>query len=166
MGNNPNNIQEVILFPAMKPKVENPGQGGQATGTTAAPTGLGVSRQFSIEKMADIEAYLSECQFLSGQALPGAQDYEILSAMNAKGFVPHNDKLPNTFGWFWNLNSFSEPARELWKGGSAQNQKPASRKGSGKANARNKSGKPSAKNSPKPAPVKKEIAAADDDFDL
>jgi len=125
LTNNPNNIQEVILFPAMKPVINDGGvqQGAEQTETVQAHStpkpvlGLGPSRIFSIDNVNEVESYLENCQFLSGKALPGNQDYDMLKAMNDKGFVPHSDKLPNTFGWFWHLNSVSEPAREMWKDG-------------------------------------------------
>jgi len=121
LTNNPHNIQEVILFPAMKPKdgehhVEALKESAPAQAETQVKSsGTGPARTFQVEKMAEVDAYLADCQFLSGKELPGAQDYDMLKAMTEKGFVPNSDKLPNAFGWFWHMSQYSEPAKDLWK---------------------------------------------------
>ena len=160
LTNNPNNIQEVILFPAMKPKNhdENMAAGQRVPVTSVvagkAPvqvaSGLGPSRTFALDQLKDVESYLAECQFLSGKELPGDQDFDMLKAMNEKGFTPHSDKLPNTFGWFWHMSSYTAPARDLWKSANAPAK--AEPKAEPKVEAKTAA----------PAPAK----ADDDDFDL
>lgn len=73
-----------------------------------------MTNQFSCcneEKIKEIEEFLSKNAYLSGQALPGAQDVAILEKMVD---CPDRKKFPNLFSWWWNLSQFSCVAKELW----------------------------------------------------
>jgi len=119
LTDNANCIQEVILFPAMKPKINDGGSGN--------------SVNFSSNDINGVEEFLGKNQWLSGKDLPGDQDYNLLKEYNDKNFVPCSDKFPNAFGWFWNVNSCSAPSRELWK----SHQAPAQGQKSAKVSAKN-----------------------------
>ena len=70
--------------------------------------------EFSIEnptKIMEIESFLANNAYLSGEALPNQEDSRILGLLKD---IPERSKYPNLFSWWWNLCSFQESARNLW----------------------------------------------------
>ena len=65
-----------------------------------------MTTEFSVEnptKIMEIESYLSNNAYLSGQPLPGAEDARVLGLLNE---TPDRSKYPNLFAWWWNLSPF------------------------------------------------------------
>ena len=89
--------------------------------------------EFSVEnptKIMEIESFLANNAYLSGQPLPGAEDAKVLGLITE---TPDRTKYPNLFAWWWNLCPFQESARALWgntkqKGGKKDEKKPAEKK--------------------------------------
>jgi len=144
-------IQEVILFPAMKPKINenNAGSGGQQT--------------FTPNNLALAEAHLEKNNWCSGAELPGDADFNLLQGLNDAKIVPNVMSYPNTFGWFWNVNAFNGPARDMWKSGKAKEPTPVEAQVEEKKEAPKQA--PKAKGKPAPK-VEEKPKADDDDFDL
>ncbi len=70
--------------------------------------------EFSLEnptKMMEVESFLANNAYLSGEPLPGPKDAKILSQLSE---APDRAKYPNLFCYWWNLSFFSEEARALW----------------------------------------------------
>lgn len=70
--------------------------------------------EFSVEnptKVMEVESFLSNNAYLSGDALPGLEDARILDLLQE---VPDRTTYPNLFAWWWTLSAFQEPARKLW----------------------------------------------------
>ena len=57
------------------------------------------------------ETFLMNYKYLSGEALPGEEDYKYMALMHE---VPDRNKYPNLFYWWWSLYPFSEYSRKLW----------------------------------------------------
>ena len=73
-----------------------------------------MSTEFSVEnptKIMEIESFLANNGYLSGQSLPGAEDARFLGLINE---TTDRTKYPNLFSWWWNLSPFQENARSLW----------------------------------------------------
>lgn len=65
-----------------------------------------MTTEFSVEnptKLMEIESFLANNAYLSGEALPGKQDADILNQLSE---VPERSKYPNLFSWWWNLSPF------------------------------------------------------------
>lgn len=70
--------------------------------------------EFSVEnptKVMEVESFLANNAYLSGDSLPGAEDARILDLLQE---VPDRVTYPNLFAWWWTLSAFQEPARKLW----------------------------------------------------
>ena len=75
-----------------------------------------MSSHFSTEnatKLMEIESFLANNIYLSGEALPSQEDARILESIKE---APDRSKYPNLFAWWWNLCLFQPAARELWSG--------------------------------------------------
>ena len=59
----------------------------------------------SDEGIKKIEEFLSKNAYLSGEAVPGAEDREVL---NCECKAPCRKAYPNYFSWWWNLSGFSQ----------------------------------------------------------
>jgi translation elongation factor EF-1beta len=103
---------------------------------------------FTHENLSAVESHLATTQWCSGKDLPGSEDLTVLSGLNKDGIVPDFELYPNVFGWFWNINIMTPPARAIWGAAQVVASKPAAKKEEKKA-------------APTPAPK-----ADDDDFDL
>ena len=113
-----------------------------------------MSSQFSTEnptKLMEIESFLANNLYLSGEALPNQEDSKILGSLSD---TPDRIKYPNLFAWWWNLCLFQPAARELWGTKGAQEEK--------KTEAPKK---PVGKPAPKKAQAEEE-EEDDDDIDL
>ena len=57
------------------------------------------------------ETFLMNYKYLSGQALPGEEDFKYMQLMQE---APDKTKYPNLFYWRWSLYPFSVHSRDLW----------------------------------------------------
>ena len=116
-----------------------------------------MSSHFSTEngtKLMEIESFLANNIYLSGEALPNQEDAKILEAIKE---TPDRSKYPNLFAWWWNLCLFQPAARELW--GCKEEKK--------ECKEEKKECKKEEKKCNKPVPTKKvEVEDEDDDVDL
>ena len=119
-----------------------------------------MTTEFSVEnptKLMEIESFLANNAYLSGEALPGKQDADILNQLNE---VPERSKYPNLFSWWWNLSPFQESARELWGKEKKKDKKDKKDKKKDKKDDKKKDKKDDKKEE------KKEEKKDDDDIDL
>lgn len=73
-----------------------------------------MSTHFSTEnptKLMELESYLANNLYLSGEALPNQEDSRIVESLKD---APDRSKYPNLFAYWWNLCLFQPNARELW----------------------------------------------------
>ena len=59
----------------------------------------------------EIESFLANNVYLSGDSLPNQEDARVLESIKE---APDRSKYPNFFAWWWNLCLFQQPARALW----------------------------------------------------
>ena len=110
-----------------------------------------MSSHFSTEnatKLMEIESFLANNIYLSGEALPNQEDARILDSIKD---APDRAKYPNLFAWWWNLCLFQPAARELW-GGKADHDEKKDKKDEKKAQGKK--------------PVAKKPVEEDDDDDI
>lgn len=65
-----------------------------------------MENKFSVEnptKLMEIESYLANNAYLSGEPLPSQEDARVLDLLKE---VPDRSKYPNLFSWWWNLSPF------------------------------------------------------------
>jgi len=63
-------------------------------------------------KLAEIEAFLTANNYLSGAALPDANDAQVY--LDLAGNAPNKEKYPNFWYWYLNLSAFAEPVLRAW----------------------------------------------------
>ena len=81
---------------------------------------------FSVDKPAEIEAFLATNNYLSGSHLPDGKDAQVY--LDLKGNIPNKSETPNFYFWSLNLSVFSEPLLKKW----IEDVKPAASKESSK----------------------------------
>ena len=57
----------------------------------------------SATKLLEIDTFLANNAYLSGQPLPGSEDARILGLITE---APDRSKYANLFSWWWNLSPF------------------------------------------------------------
>lgn len=70
-----------------------------------------MDHKFAADKPEELEKFLKEKCYFSGETLPGCDDAKLIGQIKD---APDRKKYPHLFAWWWNLCAFTEAARAHW----------------------------------------------------